>query len=263
LNTWSTIAGEKPGAVWLKRLSEISVPRLVTVYRRAVGMQAGGAPFQTAVGRAAFRTLELEVSRHTLIPRVETEGLVDQILAWSRSQSPESWGLAADIGTGTGAIALSLAVEGHYQHIIATDLSSEALEVARRNVDAVAPSMAIELRPGKGLEPLGGEKLNVLAANPPYLSSLECEQLPSEVRDFEPRMALDGGPDGLDPFRVLFADAAAVMVAGGLLALELDSRRAEPTLALAREAGWADARIEPDVFGRPRYLLATNVRGHA
>jgi release factor glutamine methyltransferase len=98
----------------------------------------------------------------------------------------------------------------------------------------------------------------VIVSNPPYLTSAECDDLAPEVRDYEPRLALDGGRDGLDPYRTLLGGAARHLVAGGLLALEIDSRRPDTILAMAAEAGWANARIVNDVFGRARYLLATN-----
>ena len=101
----------------------------------------------------------------------------------------------------------------------------------------------------------------MVVSNPPYLTTSECELLAPEVRDYEPRLALDGGGDGMDPYREILRGAGNSLVAGGLLALEIDSRRAGETLALAHDTGWANARVEPDVFGRPRYLLTTNGKG--
>jgi release factor glutamine methyltransferase len=231
----------------------------VARYRRATSCYAAGAPFQSAVGLAAFRTVQLAVNRDVLIPRVETEDLVTHVLAWAAEHSVgHSWGVAADIGTGTGAIAISLAVEGEFERVIATDISSSALDVARRNVAAaVGTRTPVELRPGSLLEPLS-ETVDVIVSNPPYLTSAECDLLAPEVRDYEPRLALDGGSDGLDPYRILVSGAARRLATGGLLALEIDSRRPDAILAMATAAGWSDARIVNDVFGRARYLLATN-----
>jgi release factor glutamine methyltransferase len=211
------------------------------------------------VGKAAFRTLELALTPQVLIPRPETEDLVGQVLAWAAARHPGGpWGTVADIGTGSGAIALALAVEGEFERVIATEVSPDALDVARSNLEAVKPRTPVELRLGPFLAPLLHEQVDVIVANPPYLTTAEYEALGADVRDHEPRLALDGGPDGLAPYRVLFAGAGRVLVAGGLLALEIDSRRPDQMLALARAARWSDARTLDDVFGRPRYLLATN-----
>ncbi|MBI4503257.1 MAG: peptide chain release factor N(5)-glutamine methyltransferase [Gemmatimonadetes bacterium] len=261
LATWATLARETPGAVWLKRHAR-SPAELALRYRRAVADQAAGAPFQYTVGTAAFRTLELLVDRAVLIPRVETEDLVSHVLRWAEDRHGDGqWGIAADIGTGSGAIAIALALEGRFERVIATDVSGDALAVARRNVESVAAGVPIELRQGSLLEPLGETRCMVVVSNPPYLTTAECRETPAEVRDYEPLLALDGGPEGLEPYRTLVAAAARYLHPGGLLALELDSRRAMTVHSLALASGWADARILPDAFGRARYLLATNWKG--
>ena len=149
-------------------------------------------------------------------------------------------------------------MEGRFEKVIATDVSPEALATARRNVATVHPGVAVELRHGSLLAPLRGLRCDVIVSNPPYLTRGECEQTVPEVRDYEPRLALDGGADGLEPYRVLLAETAGHLQPGGLLALELDSRRAEAVHAMALAAGWPDARVMPDPFGRDRYLLATS-----
>ena len=255
LAIWSTLSAEKAGAVWLKRMESIRSTEQVRRYRRATALYADGAPFQSAVGLAEFRFLRLAVTRDVLIPRAETEELVTHVLDWATNEG--RWGIAADIGTGTGAIALALATEGKFDRVIATDISSAALEVAQGNIDRVHPKTPVELRLGSLLEPLAS-RVNVLVSNPPYLTSAECEQLGPEVRNFEPRLALDGGEDGLDPYRLLIAGASSRLVAGGLLALEIDSRRPQSVEAMAGSAGWLDVRVINDAFGRARYLLATN-----
>jgi release factor glutamine methyltransferase len=256
---WATLERLSPGAVWLRRDTSPS-ENLARQFRRAIAALAAGTPLQYAVGRAAFRTIELAVDAAVLIPRVETEGLVDQVLVWARDRhGDQSWGTAADIGTGSGAIGLALAVEGRFERVIATDLSAQALAVADGNRTALSPLIPVELRRGSMVTPLREGECDVIVSNPPYLTTEEWKRAAPEVRDYEPVLALDGGPDGLAPYRVLLSETARCLKPGGLLALELDSRRAELVQALAVAAGWTDARVVPDVFGRARYLLATNL----
>jgi release factor glutamine methyltransferase len=199
----------------------------------------------------------LVVTPCVLIPRLETEGLVDHVLSWSRERLGEDgWGTAADIGTGSGAMALSLAVEGCFQRVIATDLSAEALVVADANHRRIHPVSPVEFRRGSLLEPLRDGECAVMVSNPPYLTTEEWKNAAREVRDYEPALALDAGADGLAAYRVLLRDGARCLRPGGLLALELDSRRAAAVRALAVAAGWDQPLILRDAFDRDRYLLA-------
>ena len=192
-----------------------------------------------------------------MIPRPETEGLVQLVLDWTRRVPRGTWnvergvgggGVAADVGTGCGCIALSLAVEGHFERVIATERSPEAAALARENVDLVRPPVPVEVREGDLLAPLAGERYRAIVANPPYVTDGEYAALDPAVRLFEPREALASGAGGIDATRALEP--------GGLLAIEIDARRAERTRSLAREQGWFGAAIYEDIFGRPRYLLA-------
>jgi release factor glutamine methyltransferase len=253
--TWATLAGTAPGNVWLRRGEAVSGD-LLPRFHDAIARQAAGAPVQYAVGRAAFRHLELSVDHRVLIPRSETEGLVDHVLEFSRGRAGTG-GIVADIGTGSGAIALSLATEGTFATVIATDISSDALTVAEANSRPLAPTTPVEFRQGSLLQPLGHDIVDVIVSNPPYVSSDEWKHLPALVRDFEPRLALDGGADGLDAVRGLLRGAAAHLRLGGLLALEIDSTRGRAVLELGRSTGWVDGRVLPDAAGRDRYFLAT------
>jgi len=190
---------------------------------------------------------------------VEAEGLVDHVLSWCREHlSQADWGTAADVGTGSGAIAFSLAVEGRFHRVIATDLSADALAVAESNCQRVQPGTPVELRRGSLVEPLGDGECTVMVSNPPYLTTEEWRHAAREVRDYEPALALDGGLDGLAAFRVLLGAAARCLSPGGLLALELDFRRAPEVRDMALAAGWGEIRVLRDVFDRDRYLLAKN-----
>jgi release factor glutamine methyltransferase len=256
---WSATAGAGPGAAWLDRDRPVAAI-LAVRYRGSVERRAAGEPLAYAAGRAGFRTLELLVDRRVLIPRPETEGLVERVLAWVRDRGEDGGEnlTAADVGTGSGCIALSLAVEGRFRRIVATDRSPGALAVAWENLRRVQPRTPVELRLGDLLEPLEDASFDVIVSNPPYVSAVEYERLERSVRAFEPRAALVGGGNGLEPTRALLHKAGRCLRHGGLLALEVDCSRAAAVLGEARLAGWVDVRIEDDVFGRPRYLLATS-----
>lgn len=240
------VAGEQPPA-----------PEETARFRAAIDCRAAGEPIQYVLGRAGFRTLDLEVDLRVLIPRPETEGVVELVLQWCAAHSGVRWGTVVDVGTGSGCIAISFAVEGRFDRIIATDVSREALAVAARNARPVRNETPIEFRVGSLLQPLGDEPVHVLVSNPPYLTPNEFQRADRSVAAYEPELALVGGPDGLDHVRALLVGAGDHMANPGLIALEVDSTRADLALAIARHTGWTDARIEEDLFGRPRYLLAT------
>ena len=211
-------------------------------------------PFQYAVGTAAFRHLTLKVDRRVLIPRPETELLVEIVLILTTGK-----GTVADVGTGSGAIALALASEGEYDRVIATDVSAEALAVARENlaVIGVEKREVVEFRHGDLLAPLRGDRVRALVSNPPYISQAEADDLPASVRDWEPPVALFSGEDGMAAIRAIVRGAPDVLEPGGLLALEVDSTRAE----LAREAVEMDGRyravdVRMDLTGRARFVVA-------
>jgi release factor glutamine methyltransferase len=249
---WAAVLGLTVGEAWLRR-NEPKPPAMVERFRTALARVERGVPFAYAVGRVSFRSLELAIDPRALIPRPETEGLVDLVLG-ARGSGPG--GLAADIGTGCGCLALSLAVEGTFDRVIAVERSPEAAALARENVALVAPRIPIEIREGNLLEPLAGERCRVIVSNPPYLTEAEFAALTPAVREFEPREALASGADGLAATRRLFAGAARLLAPDGVLALEIDERRGDAVRALAREHGWARLEIHDDLFGRPRYALA-------
>ena len=223
----------------------------------AAARRARGAPFAYAAGRAAFRHLTLDVDERVLIPRQETEQLVELVLQ-SEVVAPGG-GTVIDIGTGSGAIALALATEGDFERVIATDVSSDALAVARRNVALVDDALRarVELRQGSLLAPVRGERARVLVSNPPYIALSEAGALPASVRDWEPCVALFGGADGMSAIAALVHGAPSILEPGGLLALEVDMRRASLAAELAACDGrYADVRIHLDLAGRERFLLA-------
>ena len=220
----------------------------------AVRRRASGAPFAYAVRRAAFRHLTLDVDERVLIPRQETEMLVECVLA--RAQH----GIVVDVGTGSGAIALALATEGHYDRVIATDVSREALACARGNVERLTTALRapVELRHGSLLAPLRGEHASVLVSNPPYITYDEAATLPASVRDWEPPVALFAPRNGMAIIETLIREGADVLVPDGLLALEIDARRASLAAEIAMSDGrYRDVSVERDLAGRERILIAT------
>ena len=247
---WAAVAGLTPAEGWLRRDAE-AAPDVADRFWKAVEQRSRGVPFAYVAGSVGFRTLDLKIDPRALIPRPETEGLVELVLARC------SRGLVADVGTGSGCIALSLAVEGKFDKVVAVERSARAAALARENLQRAAPRTPVEIREGNLLEPLvdKGERLRAIVSNPPYLTTAEFDELDASVRDFEPRDALVSGTSGLDATRGLFAGAARVLEPGGLLAIEIDERRAEQVQALAREYGWA-VEIHDDVFGCPRYALS-------
>lgn len=225
----------------------------------AAERRASGAPLAYSVGTAPFRHLLLGVDERVLIPRPETEYLIDVLLATPQGKGG---GLAVDVGTGSGAIALALAGEGHFSRLVATDISNDALAVARANVARCASSLrcAVDLRAGDALAPLHdlGGQVDVLVSNPPYIAFAEARDLPPSVRDWEPPQALICPEDGMAVSRAIVTGGAALLRAGGLLAFETDARRAGRLADLVRDDGaYEDVRVIPDLTGRDRFVLAT------
>ena len=222
---------------------------------RAAERRAIGAPLAYAVGRAAFRHLTLEVDESVLIPRVETELLVDRLL----ERCDAGARTVADIGTGSGAIALSLAFEREFACVIGTDISFGALAVARKNLDLLGPALRspVKLLQGSLLAPLRDCRVDVVVSNPPYIAYAEGSALPRSVRDWEPAIALVCGEDGLAITRNIIAQAPAALTEGGILALEVDVRRAGVVAELiAVEGSYAEVEVLLDLSGRERFVFA-------
>jgi len=235
-------------------LTAIVRDRLLEAARR----RASGMPQAYAVGRANFRGHWLKVDSRVLIPRPETEGLVQLVIDYFCAAVPQCprAPIVADIGTGSGAVAIALALEAPIAGVIATDIAADALTVALENIAATGTRERVALRRGPVLAPLLGDVVDAIVSNPPYVSTRECEALEPSVRDFEPRLALDGGPDGLAVIRQLVSDAPASLAPGGQLALEVDAARAERAARLVRDGGFEAVTVKDDLFGRQRYVLA-------
>jgi release factor glutamine methyltransferase len=222
----------------------------------AAAKRVRGAPLAYCVGTAAFRHLTLEIDERVLIPRPETEQLVDVALSMVEASAGE---IAVDVGTGSGAIALALATEAQFGRVLATDVSLDALAVARRNAELLRGSLraTVEFRQGSLLTPLGDMRARLIVSNPPYIANPEAAVLPASVRDWEPPVALLSGRDGLRATARLVRQAAERLVPGGALALEADSRRAGAVADLAKaDSRFSDVKVIKDLAGRERFVVA-------
>lgn len=223
--------------------------REARMFGRAICQRCTGTPVQHLTGEQAFRRIVVEVRPGVFVPRPETEILVEHALAAvERVEAP----LVVDVGTGTGAVALSLKDERPDARVFATDLSPEAVELASANASRLG--LDVTILEGDVLEPLPTELrgwVDLVVANPPYVPSEEVDDLPEEVRA-DPRIALAGDAQ---VYRRLAADAARWLRDGGILAVEIDARLGEDVVRILAR-GYADVTIEPDLTGRERVVLA-------
>ncbi|TXI28026.1 MAG: peptide chain release factor N(5)-glutamine methyltransferase [Ottowia sp.] len=241
------------GRAWLFAHANDAVkPEVCARYLALLARRAAGEPLAYLLGRAGFWTLDLEVTPATLIPRPETELLVEAALA----RLPEANALCiADLGTGSGAIALALASERPQARVLATDASAAALEVARRNA-ARNDIVNVAFRQGDWLEPLAGERFDLIASNPPYIAQGDPHLGRGDLR-FEPATALASGADGLDALRTLARDAPTHLVPGGWLLLEHGWDQGAAVRGLLRDAGFQRIETLRDLEDRERVTLGS------
>ncbi len=244
---WERISGQSRASVIVRPMAPVP-DAIRDRFAAAVARRAQGEPLAHVLGEAGFRHLAIGSDRRALIPRPETEGLVDLVLACQPT------GRVADIGTGTGCVALSLAREGSFQLVVGVERSSEALALARANIgEANGP---VALVAGDLCQCLGTGQFDVIVSNPPYLTTAEYQALDGSVKSWEPAMALVSGDDGLDATRQLLAEGWKVVRPGGWIVLEVDCARAASVASLASGLGWSDVLVKDDLFGRARYVVA-------
>ena len=218
-----------------------------TAFSALVERRAGGEPVAYITGRQGFWSLELEVTPATLIPRPETELLVELALARLPRDAPCA---VADLGTGSGAIALAIASERPLARIVATDASSAALDVARRNAQRLGLGN-VAFAHGDWLAPLAGQRFALVVSNPPYIEAADPHLARGDLR-FEPATALASGADGLDDIRHIVHAARAHLEPGGLLLFEHGWNQGEASRNLLKAAGYADVFTAPDLERRER-----------
>ncbi|MEE8390027.1 MAG: peptide chain release factor N(5)-glutamine methyltransferase, partial [Anaerolineae bacterium] len=222
-------------------------PNQLSNYQTIIHRRASGHPLPHLTGRVEFYGLEFEVTPEVLIPRPDTETLVELALA----RRPAT---VVDIGTGCGCIAVSLAVHLPRVAICAIEISPAALAVARRNVERHGVTERVRLMRGDVLTPRPSP-VDLIVSNPPYISTSECASLPTSVRNHEPRLALDGGPNGLEIVQQLLIQAPAVLNPGGGLLIEIGADQGVAASHLARTFfPRATVRVHPDLAGRDRVL---------
>lgn len=232
-------------------------------YLQLVGRRAAGEPSQYITGHQEFYGLDFLVTPAVLIPRPETEFLVERVIKLAADSSKEQNSLIVDIGTGSGCIAISLAVHLPQARFIATDISAAALEVARANAGRHRVADRIKFLEGDELEPLAQLGLegavDVLVSNPPYVEEATSQFVQREVREWEPHAALFGGADGLDFYRRLLPDAACYLKTGAFVVLEIGYSQLDSISAMIAGSVLELVDARPDLQGIPRTMCIRRV----
>ena len=231
--------------------------RLLEAMRRGMKRLTAGEPLQYVLGEWDFRTLTLKCDRRALIPRPETEELVSRVLKFLESRDQDRR-FVVDVGTGTGAIILSLAKETRGGGIfLGTDLSEDAIALARENAKLCGLEGKVEFAVSDGLDDFDEPGVvDAIVSNPPYIESSVCETLDPRVRDWEPRMALDGGVSGLEFYERYLADAFNLLRSGGAVFFEIGDNQGPALSRLMFEYGFEDIAVEKDYAGHDRYASA-------
>lgn len=206
-------------------------------------------PVAYIIGRREFYGREFLVDQRVLIPRPDTETLVDVVLR----RAPPGGAAAVDLCTGSGCVGVTLSLERPAWTMTLTDVDAGALEVARTNATALGAA-SIEIVAGDLLDAVAGRRFDVITANPPYIPANQIAGLAPDIRDHEPKLALDGGEEGLFLIQKLVAQAPAFLEAAGLLAMELESSQGESAKGLFERAGFQDIEISKDLGGRDRVV---------
>ena len=231
--------------------SDAETQEKMQTYRGMIAKRASRIPLQQILGSQEFMGLEFYVNEHVLIPRQDTETLVELVLQEQQGREKK----LLDLCTGSGCIAISLAVKGGYESVTATDLSEEALKVAERN--AKTHQKKIIFRQGdlfSALPQTEAGTFDIITSNPPYIPTAVIATLEPEVREHEPMMALDGTEDGLRFYRQIAQEAGTWLKPGGAISLEIGYDQGEAVSGLLREAGFDKVRVVKDLPGKDRVV---------
>jgi release factor glutamine methyltransferase len=244
-------------------------PAAAEAYFSLLARRSAGEPTQYIIGKQEFWGLEFEVTRAVLIPRPETEHVMEVSRERLGSRAPSARLRMADVGTGSGCLGVALAHEFPHAEIFATDISAAALEVASRNAVRHGVADRIHFLETNLLEALSVESLvrshrsppfDLIVSNPPYVARDQAATLPREVREYEPHAALFGGPAGTEIYEPLIEQARSLLAPGGILVLELGYNSADRVLAIAAdEPGWTSIAVTADLAGIPRVFAAERV----
>jgi release factor glutamine methyltransferase len=245
----------------------VLMPTELDAFRELVKRRGQREPLQQIVGSTSFCGVELAVNRHVLVPRPETELLAEH--GWTflnqraagqpqnDDQQSQSAPTALDFGTGSGCLAIILAAKAPNATVFGVDHSAEALELARQNALQAGVGDRIQFFRGDGFEALPVEsRFDLIISNPPYIPTAEIETLEPEVREYEPRQALNGGADGLDFYRRLALEAASFLRPGGKIMLEFGDGQAPGVQKIFESQNWIVEAVHEDYTRRPRILMA-------
>lgn len=248
------------------RYEHVPTTEQTAAFRELVKRRRENTPVAYLIGRTSFFSFDLAVSPAVLIPRPDTETLVEQVIRIVRQIPGWETPNILDLGTGSGCIAIALAKSLPGAQLVASDVSPEALTMARANADSLAVADRIRFIQGDLFAPLVQPPtpgaFHVIAANPPYIATGQLRELMPQVRDHEPTLALDGGPDGLDFYRRIGDEAAGFLIPGGLLIVETAFNQTEQVRQLFQtNTQLGDMRIVTDAAGHPRCVLARKAGG--
>lgn len=254
---WLHIEGENRNRAWLHiHASDSADVAALPVLESLVSRRVAGEPMQYILGECDFFGLPFIVTPDVLIPRPETEHLVEEVIRLARSFPQDRRLEIADIGTGSGAIAVALAVALPHAHVVATDLSRNALTIAERNAERNGVAERVEFIEGDLLSPLAERRFSIIVSNPPYVPLDDRDSLSVEVRDYEPHGALFAGSDGLDVYRRLIPAARNSLVADGWLVLEIGCGQQSALEAMLVSEGYHSVAFAEDYQGIPRVAYA-------
>ena len=237
-----------------KHVDLVPEKRILDAMGRGLRRVAAGEPIQYVLGEWDFRDLTLKVDKRALIPRPETELLVDLVLKSEQVKNSDK-PLVVDVGTGTGCIILSIAHAVKSGVFVGIDISEEALSLARENAELTDLSERVLFAHSDGCGEFDPGSVDVLVSNPPYIPSQVVDGLEPKILEHEPRLALDGGTDGLSCYRNLIFDAVMVVKPGGAVFFEIGDDQGPPVCALLEEFGFTDVEIKQDYAGKDRFAI--------